>query len=142
MAKTPWHFWAVAIFALLWNSMGALDYVMTHSGNEAYLSNFSDAERALFTGFPTWVVATWALSIWSAVAAAILMFFRSRFIVPLYWISAVFFVITCVHNYLLSETPMHQVVGTFALIFSCIIAAIIAFLLWYTTRAKAKGLLR
>lgn len=142
MKKVPWHYWAVAIFALLWNAMGATDYVMTHSGNETYLSNFSDAERALFTGFPTWVVATWALSIWSAVLAAILMFFRSRFIVSLYCVSAVFFAITCIHNYFLSEPAMHEVVGTFAIIFSIVIAAIIAFLLWYTIRARAAGLLR
>ncbi len=140
--KTPWHYWAVTVFALAWMTMGATDYVMTQGGNEAYLSNFTEAERALFTGFPTWVIATWALSIWSAVLAARLMLFRSRFVVPLYAISALFFVITCIHNYILSDPPMHQVVGAFAVGFSVVIAAVIAFLYWYAARAKAKHILR
>jgi hypothetical protein len=26
---TPWHLWLVGVLALLWNSFGAFDYVMT-----------------------------------------------------------------------------------------------------------------
>ncbi len=139
--KTPWHLWVVAIFALLWNSMGALDYVMTQSNNEAYLAQFTDAERAFFTGIPTWAVVFWALSIWSAVLASLLLFFRSRFAVTLYWVSLVSFIIVAVQNYLLATPSMFQVVGTFAAIFSCIIFAIVLFLVWYATRQLDGGVL-
>ena len=33
-----------------------MDYVLTHTDNEAYLAQFSDVERAFFTGIPTWAV--------------------------------------------------------------------------------------
>lgn len=33
--STPWHLWLLGIFALLWSGMGALDYVMTQTRNEA-----------------------------------------------------------------------------------------------------------
>ena len=140
-AKTPWHYWAVSIFAVLWMAMGAFDYVMTHSGSEWYLANFSEAERTLFTGFPAWVVAMWALSIWSGVAAAILMLFRHRWAVLLYAVSAFFFVTTAIHNYLIHDPAMHEVVGTLAVIFTFVIAASIGFLWWYSARAQRHGII-
>ena len=38
---TPWHLWAVGVVALLWNAMGALDYVMTQTRNEDYMSGYT-----------------------------------------------------------------------------------------------------
>ena len=140
--KTPWHLWVVAVLACLWNGMGALDYVMTQSNNEAYLSQFTDAERAFFTAIPTWAVFFWALSIWSAVLGSILLFFKSRFVVPLYWASLVGFLIVAVQNYLLASPSMVEVVGTFAAIFSVIIFIIIIALLYYAISMRAKGVLR
>ena len=44
--KTPWHLWLVGILGLLWSTMGATDYFMTQTGNEAYLSNFTPEQLA------------------------------------------------------------------------------------------------
>jgi len=34
----PWHLWLVGIMGLLWDSMGAFDYLMTQTQNESYMS--------------------------------------------------------------------------------------------------------
>jgi hypothetical protein len=34
-ARPPIHFWIIAVLALLWNAMGALDYVATQMKIEA-----------------------------------------------------------------------------------------------------------
>ena len=60
---TPWHLWLVGVLALLWNSVGAFDYVMTETRNASYLSSFTPEQLAYFYGFPMWVVATWALAV-------------------------------------------------------------------------------
>ena len=141
-AKAPWHLWAVGLFALLWNGMGGFDYVMTQSNNANYLSQFTDAERAFFTGIPTWAIFFWALSIWSAVLASILLLLRSRYAVPLFWVSLFGFFPVAIQNYLIANPSMFEVVGTFAAVFSCVIFVIIIFLLWYARRALRKGILR
>jgi len=33
LVATPWHLWLTGVSALLWNSMGALDYFMTQTQN-------------------------------------------------------------------------------------------------------------
>jgi len=33
--KAPWHLWTIAIIGLLWNLMGAMDFVMTQTRNRA-----------------------------------------------------------------------------------------------------------
>jgi len=66
--KTYWHIWVVGILTLAWNSIGALDYFMTQSGNESYMSQFSPEQLSFFYGFPIWVNATWAIAVWFSVA--------------------------------------------------------------------------
>lgn len=140
--KTPWHVWAVGIAGLLWTGMGAFDYVMTQSGNEAYLGEFSAEERAWFTSIPTWAVATWALSVWSGVVGCILILLRSRFAVHAHALSLVTFLLTAVQNFLLAETTMDEVVGGFSIAFSFVIFLLIVGLLYYSMRMSARGVLR
>ena len=45
---TPWQLWMIGVFALLWSSMGALDYVMTQTRNESYMSNFTLEQLEFF----------------------------------------------------------------------------------------------
>ena len=35
---TPWHLWLVGVLATIWNSGGAVDYTMTQTRNESYMS--------------------------------------------------------------------------------------------------------
>jgi hypothetical protein len=56
--------------------MGALDYVMTQTRNEACLSQFTPEQLDFFLGIPAWAVATWALAVWGGVLGAILLLAR------------------------------------------------------------------
>ena len=49
---TPRHVWVVGGIALLWNAFGAMDYVMTQTKNEAYMSSFTPEQLEFFSGFP------------------------------------------------------------------------------------------
>jgi len=75
---TPWHLWVIGILALLWNAFGAYDYLMTQTGNEAYMSAFTPEQLEYFYGFPVWMDAFWAVGVWSAFLGAILLILRSR----------------------------------------------------------------
>ena len=39
--KSLWHVWVVGIFTLIWNGMGAMDYVLTVSRNANYIAHLA-----------------------------------------------------------------------------------------------------
>jgi len=140
--KTPWHLWAIGIVSLLWNSLGAMDYVMTQTRNETYMSEFTDAQLSFFYGFPTWAQATWATAVWAAVLGSFLLLLRTRFAIPVLWVSLGSLVATSVYSFVLAETSMTEDTGTFEAAFNAAIFIVAALLVWYAIRQRAAGVLR
>ncbi len=134
--KTPWHLWVIGGIALLWNAMGGLDYVMTQTGNEAYLSGFTAEQLAYFQSFPTWVVSAWAIAVWGGVLGALLLLIRRRLAVPVFLVSIIALAITTFHNYILSN-GMEVVGDAFSLGFTAVIF-IVALALFLYARAMQK----
>lgn len=134
--KTPWHLWLVGIVGLLWNAMGAMDYIMTKTRNEQYMSAFTPEQLDFFYGLPVWVVACWAIAVWGAVLGCILLLLRKAIAVPVFLVSFIAMVITSFHNFVLSNGL--EVIGdTFSLVFSGIIfVAALGF--WLYSRAMQK----
>ncbi len=62
--KTPMHLWIVGVLALLWNFMGAFDYLATQLKLESYMGNFSEEQLEYFYGIPAWAVSGWAFAVW------------------------------------------------------------------------------
>ena len=46
--KTPIHLWIVSILAVLWNAMGAFDYIATQYRLESYMSQFTPEQLEYF----------------------------------------------------------------------------------------------
>ena len=49
-SRAPWHLWVIGSIGLLWSAIGALDYVMTQTKNEAYMSAFTPEQLEFFYG--------------------------------------------------------------------------------------------
>ena len=96
---TPRHLWIVGIVALLWNLLGAMDYVMTEMRYEAYMSQFTPEQLEFFYGFPAWLVALWAIAVWGGVLGAVLLLMRKKLAVPVLLVSFLCMVATAIHNY-------------------------------------------
>jgi len=77
-AQTPWHLWVVGGLTLVWNSVGCFSYTMTRLGMLADLG-MGEAEIAFFESHPIWANTFWALGVWGALSASILILLRSRF---------------------------------------------------------------
>lgn len=120
VAGTPRHLWVVGIIALLWSAMGAMDYVMTQTQNEEYLSGFTPEQLAFFNSFPIWVVAAWAIAVWGGVLGSILLLLKRRAAVWVFLASVVAIVVTTFHNYVLSN-GMEVVGDAFSLGFTALI---------------------
>ena len=137
---TPWHLWVVGVLAVLWNSMGAFDYLMTQTQNEGYMSQFTPEQLEYFYGFPAWVVACWAMAVWGGVLGAVLLLLRKKLAVGVFLVSFLAMVVTTIHNFVLSN-GLEAVGDPVALAFSAAIFVVALLLFLYARAMKNRGVL-
>ncbi|HVZ63173.1 MAG TPA: hypothetical protein VG936_01190 [Lacunisphaera sp.] len=140
-AKAPWHLWIVGGLSLLWNAMGALDFTMTETHNEAYLKQFTPEQLAYFSGFPVWVIVTWGVATWGSLAGSLLLLLRRAAALHVFVVSLIAMVLTFVHNFLLSE-GLKLMGGPGALAFTAVIIVVGIALLFYARAMCRRGVLR
>ena len=138
-SKTPVHLWVVGVLTLIWNSMGAFDYLATQLELESYMSQYSEAQLAYFYGFPTWVVAFWAIAVWSAFVGSIFLLMRKKWTVCAFAISIAGMCVTTIYNF--GMTNGAEVMGWFGVFFSVAIWVISIFVLVYAWMQKKRGVL-
>lgn len=137
---TPKHLWVVGVLALLWNCMGAFDYVMTESRNASYLRGFTKEQLDYFFGFPAWVIACWAIAVWGGVAGSLLLLLRKRLAVPVFAASLVAMLAVTLYNFGLSHGL--AIMGREAAMFSAVIFVVAVALLLYARWLARRGVLR
>lgn len=138
--RTPLHLWIVAILAVLWNAVGAFDYLATQLRLESYMGQFTQEQLDYFYGFPTWAVAAWAIAVWFALFGSLALLLRRRIAYALFLVSLVAMLVSTVHSFALSDGA--RMMGTGGMIFSGVIVAIGLLLLWYSKRMAERGVLR
>ena len=141
-AKIAWHFWAVAIFALLWNAFGCYDYYMTNTVGDEYMASagMTADQIAYFNAKPAWLTAIWALGVWGGLAGAVLLLIRSKWAVEVFVVSFIAYVVSLIDAYILD--PMEGGAGGAMMGMQAVIFALCVFFIWYAKRAKKSGLLR
>jgi hypothetical protein len=138
--RAPWHLWVVGILAVLWNAMGAFDYLMTETQNEAYMSQFTAEQLDFFYGFPAWVVGFWAIAVWGGVLGSVLLLLRKRLAVGVFLVSFLAMVVTSFHNFVLSD-GLEVMGGPGALVFSALVFVFALFLYLYARVMRGRGVL-
>ena len=139
--RAPWHLWLVGVLSLLWNGVGAVDYFMTQTRNEAYLGSFTPEQLAYFQSFPAWAVACWAMSVWGGVLGAALLLARRRLAAPVFLVSLVTMLPMWLYNYVLTD-GLRLMGGAGALAFSAAIFVVALGLWLYARRLADTGVLR
>lgn len=138
-AKTPRHLWIIGFVALIWNLIGAMDYVMTETKNEAYMSQFSEQQLEFFYNFPAWLIAFWAVAVWGGVLGSILLLMRKKLAYPVFLVSFLCMIVTTIHNYGFAGAA--DVVGGAGVFFSLVIFLVALVLVIYSKRMAARGVL-
>jgi hypothetical protein len=137
--RTPVHLWIIGVLALLWNMMGAFDYLATKLQLDFYMSQFSEEQLAYFYGFPAWVVAAWAFGVWGALAGSVGLLLRRKWSVWAFVVSIAGMVVTTIYNF--GMTNGAEIMGSGAMAFSVIIWVISIFLVVYSWSLAKKGVL-
>lgn len=140
---TPTSFWIVAVLSLIWNAIGANDYLQTQLRNRAYLEQVAggtgltvDELIAHFAASPWWLDAFWALGVWGAVAGSVLLLMRSRHALAAFLASLVGLIVVSINGFL--EPPPGAQNMVFAVVFTAILFAVLLGLIVYCRRMIAR----
>jgi hypothetical protein len=139
-SRRPVHLWIVGILSLLWNAFGAFDYVATQLRLDFYVSQFTEAQRAYFYGFPSWLVAAWALGVWGALAGSIGLLLARAWAVWAFAISIAGLAVSSVYNFGMSDGA--DIMGSAGVGMTVLIWVVALALLAYSVRQRQRGVLR
>lgn len=138
--RAPWHLWVVGALSLLWNAMGAFDYLMTQTKNAAYMGQFTPEQLEYFYGFPAWAVSAWAIAVWGSVLGSLLLLFRRGLAFGVFVVSFLGLVLTTIYNFVLSN-GLQVMGGAGPLAFSAAIVVVAILLILYSAAQKKRGVL-
>jgi hypothetical protein len=138
--KAPIHLWIIGILSLLWNAVGAFDYLATEMKLESYMSQFSQAQLDYFYAFPKWVVAAWAIAVWGSLLGSFALLLRKAWAVWLFGLGILGLAVTTVYNFVLANGL--EIMGSGAAKFTAVIWVIALFLYFYALAMTKRGVLR
>lgn len=142
--KVPWWYWLIAVLGVLWSLGGAMDYIMTQTRNDAYLSQIPQPLLDYFLNMPTWLEVFWALAVWGGLLGWLLMLFRSRFAVPAFIVSLLSMLVNFGYTVVdggLALQAEHMGPGM-AYGFTGLVIVGALFAVWYSRRMRSRGWLR
>ena len=140
--RTPWHLWVVGVVALLFNSIGAFDFAMNQIQGPSYLAaaGMTPAQVDHYQQMPAWMILVWAVGVWGALLASLLLLLRRRLAFPIFAVSLAAFLISLVYHYILTDGG--AVMGSQMTITNGVITALLLFFIWYSRAMTNRGVLR
>jgi len=140
--KAPWHIWLIGVFALLFNAIGVFDFVMSMARGAEYQASagMTPAQIAHYQGLPTWMTVVWAVGVFGAFLASILLLLRKKLALLVFVVSLAAFLVSLLHTYVLTDGG--AVMGQQMAITSAVIAGLLVFFIWYSRLMAARGVLR
>ncbi len=140
--KAPWHLWLIGVIAVLFNSIGVFDFVMAMAKGEQYMASagMTPDQIAHYRDMPAWMTAVWAIGVWSAFLASILLLLRRKLAFPIFVLSLAAFLLSLLYTYVLTDGG--AVMGKQMAITSAVIAILLLIFSWYSYAMGKRGVLR
>jgi len=118
-------FWAIALSALIWNTMGAYMYIIQKYKTEAFESQYSPQQLEIIYNMPAWATGSIALAC------------RKKIAFPAYFISLLGIVVHMIYTVFMSATL--EADGLTSLLMPIMVLIIGLFLNSYSKNAILKG---
>ena len=116
----PGWFIAVAVVALLFEAFGCFMYISQVTADHAALPL---DQRALWDATPTWMIAAYAIAVWTGLAGAVLLLMRRKLAVPALLVSLIAVIVQSSGLFLVPQlrqtVPDTALVAPIALIVCC-----------------------
>ena len=139
--KAPWHLWFVGVIAVLFNAIGAFDHVMSMALGSSYMASagMTPAQIAHYQEMPIWMLAVWAIGVWGAMLASVLVLLRNKLAFLVFAVSLAAFLVSLIYTYVLTDGG--EIMGGGMAIASGVITALLLFFMWYSWLMKKRSVL-
>ena len=139
--KTPWHLWLIGVIALLFNSIGVFDFVMSMAQGATYQASagMTPDQIAHYQQMPGWMTVVWAVGVFGAFGASILLLMRRKLALPVFVLSLAAFLVSLLYTYVLTNGG--AVMGQQMAIMSAVIAGLLVFFAGYSRFMGVRGVL-
>lgn len=140
--KTPWHIWLVGLIAVLFNSIGVFDFVMSMVQGAKYQASagMTPDQIAHYQQMPSWMMVVWAVGVFGAFLASILLLLCRKQALLVFIVSLAAFLVSILYTYVLTNGG--AVMGQQMAIISAVIAGLLVFFTWYSRAMAQRGVLR
>ena len=135
-AGIHWSFWLLAVFALIWNVLGSLNYL--GQMNADLVATMPDTHRAIIEGRPAWATGGFAVSVFAGALGGLLLLLRKSAAFYLFVASLLGAVVTMIHTIDVATSKIDfDTVEIGVMILAPLIVA--AFFIWYSKQAEGKS---
>lgn len=132
--RVHWSFWLIAILALVWNGLGAVNFVvqiMMPGMTEAY----RESEQAMIASRPWWATIAFAFAVFGGTLGGLLLLLRRWLAYPVFAVSLIGVTVTIVQSLFAgAELSTGELVGIVLMPF-----VLSAFFVSYTKFAAQRG---
>ena len=138
-AGIHWSFWVISVVALLWNLMGAVNFVAQMSAD--LVATYPETHRAIIEGRPAWATTAFAAAVFGGALGCLLLLFRNSSAFYLFVASLLGVIVTMVHTLAVARSAIEF--SLFESVMMMLMPLVVAaFLVWYSQRAENQGWLR
>ena len=140
--ETPWHLWLVGVIAVLFNAIGAFDYVMSMAQGSSYMASagMTPAQIAHYQEMPAWMIVVWTIGVWGAMLGAVLILLRNKRASLVFGVSLAAFLVSLFYTYVLTDGG--EIMGGQMAITNVVITALLLFFMWYSWLMTKRSVLR
>ena len=131
----PWSFWAIGIVALVWNAMGAMNYL--GQMNPEALEAYPESHRAIIDGRPPWATSGFAISVFGGIVASLLLLLKKRAAIYLFMASLLGAVVATIHTVSVAGAAEFSGGEVVMMILSPLIVS--GLLVWFAKRSESRG---
>ena len=134
--RLHWSFWAIGAIALIWNVMGAINFVAQM--NPDMLAAYRESERAIIEGRPAWATIAFAIAVFGGALGCVLLLLRKSAAFYLFIASLLGVIVTMMHTLGAGiDFGLGEILGI--ILMPLVLAA---FLIWYSKWAESKDWIR
>jgi hypothetical protein len=133
VSKVHWSFWVISIVALIWNIMGAINFIMQM--NPDMLDVYRESESAIIADRPVWATLGFALAVFGGSLGGLLLLLRKSAAYYLFIASLLGVIVTMTHTLGIGiDFGLGEILGI--ILMPLVVAAL---LIWYSKHAESKG---
>ena len=136
VAGVHWSFWAIGTVGLIWNVLGAINFVVQMNADS--LAAYREVEQALIAGRPAWATVAFAIAVFGGALGCVLLLLKKSAAFYLFIASLLGVIVTMMHTLGAGiDFGLGEILGI--ILMPLVLAA---FLIWYSKWAESKDWIR